>query len=128
MVSARGAVYAGAMTGLALLGAAAALAAAAPREASRLVGLRVASGPAPFAGDRRLLATVSPNGDGLRDAAVVRFRLPVAARVRLEAVATRMVRAGRGGTTVVWRTEARLPAGPGRLAWRPARTTQPRTY
>src|SRR6266540_1906112 len=116
------------MTGLALLGVAAALASGARDGAPRLVDLRVDSGPAPFAGDRRLLSTVSPNHDGLRDAAVVRFRLAAPARVRLEAVATQMVRAGRRGTTVVWGTERRFAAGPGRLSWRPTAKTQPRTY
>jgi hypothetical protein len=33
-----------------------------------LHGLHVTNGSTPYAGDRRLLATVSPNGDGLRDA------------------------------------------------------------
>jgi hypothetical protein len=116
------------MTGLALLGVAAALASGAREGAPRLLDLRVDSGPAPFAGDRRLLATVSPNRDGLRDAAIVRFRLTAPARVRLEAVATQMVRAGRGGTTVVSSTERRFAAGPGRLSWRPPAKTQPRTY
>jgi N,N-dimethylformamidase beta subunit-like, C-terminal len=116
------------MTALALLGAAAALASAAQGGAPRLLDLRVASGPRPFAGDRRLLATVSPNGDGVRDAAVARFRLTAPARVRLEAIATELVRAGRTGTTAVWRTERRLPAGPGRLVWSPGAKTQPRTY
>ena len=116
------------MTGLALLGVAAALATGAGAGAPRLLDLRVASGPIPFAGDRRLLATVSPNQDGLRDVAVVRFRLTAPGRVRLEAVATQMVRAGRGGTTVVWRTERRFAAGAGQLSWRPAAKTQPRTY
>lgn len=94
----------------------------------QLVDLRVSNGSAPFAGDRRLLTTVSPNGDGFRDAAVVRFVLTRAATVRLDAVATQMVRAGRTGTTVVWSTTRRLPAGPGRIVWRPSRRTQPRTY
>jgi N,N-dimethylformamidase beta subunit-like, C-terminal len=116
------------MTGLALLGAAAALAGAPHEAAPPLLDLRVASGPRPFAGDRRLLATVTPNRDGVRDVAVVHFRLPSPATVRLEAVATEMVRAGKGGTTVVWRTEQRFAAGAGELAWRPAPSTQPRTY
>ena len=116
------------MTAVAMIGLAAALAAGAREPAPRLVAIRVASGPMPFAGDRRLLATVSPNGDGVRDAAVIRFRLTSAARVRLEAVATQMLRAGRGGTTVLWRTERSLPAGAGRLVWRPSPATQPRTY
>ena len=93
------------------------------------VGLSVSNGSQPFAGDRRLLTTVSPNGDGFRDAAIVRFRVTRPTTVRMEAVATQMVRAGRTGTTVVWSTqERRVRAGPVRLVWRPARTTQPRTY
>jgi len=105
----------------------AALAAFAP-PGPQLLDLRVSNGSAPFAGDRRLLTTVSPNGDGFRDAAIVRFVLTRAATVRLDAVATQMVRAGRTGTTVVWSTARRLPAGADRIAWRPARSTQPRTY
>ena len=116
------------MTGLALLGVAAALGGAAHQPAPPLLGLRVASAPAPFAGDRRLLATVTPNRDGVRDAAVVSFRLPRPATVRLEVVATEMVRAGKGGTTVVWKTQRAFAAGPGRLEWRPAPSMQPRTY
>jgi hypothetical protein len=108
----------------ALLLAAAALAGSGPE----LVDLRVTNGSTPFAGDRRLLTTVSPNRDGFRDAAVVHFRLTRPARLRLEAVATNMVRAGKAGTTVVWQTSRRLPAGPGKLVWRPALSTQPRTY
>lgn len=108
-----------------LLVAAAAAAAAAPPP---LADLRVTNGSAPFAGDRRLLTTVSPNRDGFRDRAIVHFRLLRPASVRLEVVATNMVRAGIGGTTVVWRTERRLGAGPQSLAWRPAPSTQPRTY
>jgi hypothetical protein len=90
--------------------------------------LRVTNGSAPFAGDRRLLTTVSPNRDGFRDAAIAHFVLNRAAVVRMDVVATNMVRAGHGGTTVVWRTERRFPAGAGRLIWRPAPSTQPRTY
>jgi hypothetical protein len=116
------------MTALALFGAAAALASSAHGVAPRLLDLRVTNGPTAFAGDRRLLATVSPNHDGLRDAAFVTFRLTAPARVRLEPVATQMVRAGHTGTTAVWRTERSLPAGRGRLTWRPAASTPPRTY
>jgi len=88
----------------------------------------VTNGSAPFTGDRRMLTTVSPNGDGFRDAAIVHFRLTQPARVRLDAVATNMVRAGKGGTSSVWHTTRSLPAGPATLAWHPARSTQPRTY
>ena len=93
-----------------------------------LQDLHVTNGSAPFAGDRRLLTTVSPNGDGFRDAAIVHFRLTRPARVRLDAVATNMVRAGKGGTSSVWHTTRLFGAGPGTLVWRPARSTQPRTY
>jgi N,N-dimethylformamidase beta subunit-like protein len=108
----------------ALVIAAATLSAPSPR----VTGLHVTNGGAPFAGDDALLATVSPNGDGFRDEAVVRFRLTAAATVAMEVVATNMVRAGESGTTVVWRTVNRFAAGPCKLAWRPAPSTQPRTY
>jgi hypothetical protein len=71
---------------------------------------------------------MSPNGDGFRDRAIVSFRLTAPATVRMEAVATETVRAGKTGTTVVWSTSRALPAGRGSLTWRPAPTTEPRTY
>jgi hypothetical protein len=116
------------MTALALLAAAAAVAPGGDQAAPHLSGLRVTSGSVAFAGDTRLLTTISPNGDGLRDAALVRFRLTAPARVRLEAVTTAMVRAGRGGTTVVWNAERNLSPGPRKLVWRPGPRMQPRTY
>src|SRR3954463_7377938 len=88
-----------------------------------LQDLHVTNGSAPFAGDRRLLTTVSPNGDGFRDSAIVHFRLTQAARVRLDVVATNMVRAGEGGTSSVWHTSRLFAAGAGTLAWHPARST-----
>jgi hypothetical protein len=94
----------------------------------QLLGVSVSDGSRPFAGDRRLLTTVSPNGDGFRDEAIVRFRLTRRATVRMSAVATEMIRAGRTGTTAIWTTKRAFPAGPGRLVWRPAPTTPPRTY
>jgi hypothetical protein len=93
-----------------------------------LLDLRVTNGSAPYLGDRRLLTTVSPNGDGFRDQAVVHFRLLRPATVRLEVVATNMVSAGKGGTTIVWTTTRHFAAGAGALTWRPAPSTQPRTY
>ena len=48
--------------------------------APALHDLHVTNGSAPFAGDRRLLTTVSPNGDGFRDRAIVHFRLTQPAR------------------------------------------------
>ena len=107
-----------------VLAAAAALAAPGPT----LLDVGVTNGSTPYLGDRRLLTTVSPNGDGFRDAAIVHFRLSRAATVRMDVVATNMVRAGKGGTTIVWRTAKHFAAGAGALTWRPARNTQPRTY
>jgi hypothetical protein len=108
----------------AVLAAAGVLAAPGPT----LVDLHVTNGSAPFAGDGRLLTTVSPNRDGFRNAATVHFRLTRAATVRMEIVATNMVRAGQGGTTVVWQTARHFDAGVHALTWRPAPSTQPRTY
>jgi hypothetical protein len=106
------------------LAAVAALAAPSPA----LHDLRVSNGSEPFAGDRRLLTTVSPNNDGFRDAATVRFTLARSATVRLDVVATNLVRAGQTGTSRVWHLKRRFPAGPGAMTWRPGRLTQPRTY
>src|ERR671935_2471157 len=100
---------------------AAALAGAAP--AAQLVGIHVSDGSRPFAGDRPLLTTVSPNGDGFRDRAIVSFRLTHPATVRLDVVATEAV--GKPGAAVIWSTSRNFRAGPGSLSWRPARGTQP---
>jgi hypothetical protein len=107
-----------------VLASAAALTAPAPT----LPDLRVTNGSVPYLGDWRLLTTVSPNRDGFRDKAVVHFRLQRPATVGLEVVATNMVRAGKGGTTIVWKTARHFAAGAGTLTWRPAPATQPRTY
>ncbi|HEY8725201.1 MAG TPA: hypothetical protein VIL91_00695, partial [Gaiellaceae bacterium] len=92
-----------------LLAAAAALTAPGPP----LLDLSVTNGSTPYLGDRRLLTTVSPNRDGFRDTAFVHFRLLRPATVRLEVVATNMVRAGKGGTTIVWRTARHFASGAG---------------
>jgi hypothetical protein len=91
-----------------------------------LHGLQVVSRP-PFAGDRRLLATVSPNRDGVRDQAVVSFRLDRAATVRMDVVRTDTLRPGRTPQTI-FTVARRFRRGPGRLVWAPARGTEPRTY
>jgi hypothetical protein len=106
---------------------AALLAGSAPGAVSppRLLGLSVSNGGHPFLGDTRQLATVSPNGDGFRDRAIVRFRLDGAARVRMQAVATG---AASGPGRIVWRTERQLTAGAHRLVWAPNRETPGRTY
>jgi N,N-dimethylformamidase beta subunit-like, C-terminal len=93
-----------------------------------LVRLAVTNGSSQFAGDHRLLTTVSPNGDGFRDRAIVRFRLGRAASVRMDAVRTDTIRIGRPAEAAVWSTAASLSAGDHTLVWRPASSTPPRTY
>jgi hypothetical protein len=82
----------------------------------------------PFAGDRRLLTTVSPNLDGFRDHALVRFTLTSRALVRLDVVRTDTVGAGRFATRVIFSKQASLVRGRNSLQWTPARNTPPRTY
>ena len=41
--------------------------------------LHVTNGSQPYAGDNRLLTTVSPNGDGFRDRAIVELSAPTRA-------------------------------------------------
>ena len=101
--------------------------AAASLLAPTATGIVVTNGSTPFAGDGPLLATVSPNGDGFRDRAIVRFRLDEPARVRLDAVVTQQA-GEQGSTHVVWTSTKRFPRGLARLVWRPAPTTSPRTY
>ena len=94
---------------------------------ANLHGLHVSNGSRPFAGDSRLLTTVSPNGDGLRDRAIVRFSLRRAATVRLDVLRTDTLRPGRA-TKTVWATTRHFGAGQRRLVWVPDRGTEPRTY
>ncbi|HEY2218129.1 MAG TPA: N,N-dimethylformamidase beta subunit family domain-containing protein [Gaiellaceae bacterium] len=91
----------------------------------RLLGLRISNGGTPFAGDTPWLATVSPNGDGFRDRALIRFKLDDPATVEVRVVATDEVRRP---VQTVWSARRRLPAGPHTIAWRPARSTPDRTY
>jgi hypothetical protein len=87
----------------------------------RLSDLSVTSGT-PFAGDRRLLATVSPNGDGLRDQAIVHFRLAAAATVFLRVMICRK------HPTTLLTTQTSFAAGPQSLVWAPPPSTLPQTY
>jgi hypothetical protein len=87
----------------------------------RLSGLRVTT-LTPFTGDRPLLATVSPNGDGLRDQAVVRFRLAAPATVFLRVMICRK------HPTTVLTTQTSFGAGRHTLVWAPPPGTVPQTY
>src|ERR1041384_1022331 len=90
--------------GLVVLGAVAAGGAPAEPGPPRLLGLRISNGGTPFAGDTPWLTTVSPNGDGFRDSALVRFKLDRSARVEVRVVATDELR--RPARTV-WSTRRR---------------------
>jgi hypothetical protein len=65
---------------------------------------------------------VSPNGDGLRDQAVVHFRLTTPATVSLQATICRK------HPTAVSTTQTSFSAGRHQLVWAPPPNTPPRTY
>lgn len=86
-------------------------AATADRSPPRITGVSVSNGGARYAGDRRLLTTISPNGDGLRDRAAIAFRLSEPAYVTLRLarttdapvpIYTRRGYFGRGRHTLFW--------------------------
>ncbi len=77
---------------------------------------------APWPGDTKLLTTISPNGDGLRDLARVRFRLSEAASVHFELATTIST------PTPVYELDAKLKAGRNSFTWYPKKTIGPRTY
>src|SRR3954463_15659914 len=99
--------------------------------APQLLGLRLTNGSTPYRGDTRLLTTVSPNGDGFRDAAHIQFRLAAPARVSLEIVQTDATTSDPEASTsnVIQRLTPRtLPRGANVIVWKPKRGTPPRTY
>src|SRR3954468_21669317 len=91
----------------------------------RLLGLGISNGGHPFAGDARELATVSPNGDKLRDHAFVHSRLDKPAIVETQVVATDEVRRP---AKPIWSVRRRLPAGPHVVEWTPRHGIAGRTY
>src|SRR5215218_4395975 len=119
----RGAGFSAVAAALAAVG----LAASAPAQPGppHLLGLRISNGGTPFAGDTPWLATVSPNGDGFRDRALIRFKLDRPATVEIRAVAT--AEAERPAKTT-WKARRQLAAGPHVIAWGPKRSTPSRTY
>ena len=93
------------------------------RTAPQLVGLRAFTlSPEKYAGDRKLLVTISPNGDGVRDMAKISFTLTERATVRL--------RIARTLSRVEPIYEKVATFGPGRhgFNWSPEPTTPARTY
>ncbi|HEV2591514.1 MAG TPA: N,N-dimethylformamidase beta subunit family domain-containing protein [Gaiellaceae bacterium] len=115
------------MRRIALLAAAALILAAPAGSATtrgpQLLNLRVDNGSVPFAGDGAEIATVSPNGDGFRDAANIHFTLSAPAKVTMDVTRTVKVPA----STVYSLTES-LPAGKHTMTWAPAANLNPRTY
>ena len=93
------------------------------RVAPRLIHLRAFTrSNRPFAGDKQLLTTISPNGDKLRDAARISFTLTEQARVRFEVTRTL------SAPVSIYELTATL--GPGRhtLTWFPKKDIGQRTY
>lgn len=93
------------------------------RTAPQILGLRAYTlSPQKYAGDRRLLITISPNGDRVRDMAKIGFTLTERATVRLRIART----LSRPETFY----EVTKTFGPGRHAfnWAPDPTITPRTY
>ena len=76
----------------------------------------------PYAGDGPMFATISPNGDGYRERALIRFRLDESATVKLVVAAV-----GFRARKAFDRT-LRLGAGAHTVTWRPRSWLQPRTY
>jgi hypothetical protein len=96
--------------------------AAAPRDSWPLAWLAVTNGNSPFAGDWRLLTTISPNGDGFRDRALIRFRLRRAASV------TVVVGWTKARLYPVYRRRYRFGPGVHTVEWAPRPAIAPRTY
>ena len=94
-------------------------------EPPRLLGLRVSNGGTPFAGDTPHLTTISPNGDGFRDRALIRFKLDRAGTVEVKVVATDEVQRP---VHVIWSTSRRYAGGAHTIVWAPGRSTPDRTY
>lgn len=92
---------------------------------SILSGISVGNGGVLFAGDNARFATVSPNGDGLRDEAVVHFWLARPAHVTLDLFESTNVASG---PRLIAQVANDLGAGAHELRWKPRRTLEPRTY
>ena len=93
------------------------------RTAPRLVGLRAYTlSPEKYAGDRRLLVTISPNGDHVRDMAKIAFTLTERATVHLRIARTL------SKPEVVYEVTRAFGAGRHVFNWYPAPTISPRTY
>jgi hypothetical protein len=119
-------------TGLVVVLAVSLTSAAAPAvrvaPAPKLLDLRVSNGSTPYAGDGPLLTTVSPNGDGFRDRAVVGFRLTKSAAVELDVLQTVNVKRGKNTVQTISSVRHAFSRGRHRLVWTPARSLPSGTY
>jgi hypothetical protein len=97
--------------------------AAANATGAAVTDISLTNGGRPFSGDNRLLTTISPNGDGIRDRATIHFRLSAPAVVHFE-IATVDTQTPK---QVESRT-IRLDAGRHSIVWAPSPKTEPRTY
>jgi hypothetical protein len=88
-----------------------------------LSNLRVGNGTGRFAGDTKLLTTISPNGDGYRDQAIVRFTVDRWARITLYAWSVRI-----GLQRIVGERVATCNAGPCEVVWSPPSSIEPASY
>jgi N,N-dimethylformamidase beta subunit-like protein len=93
-----------------------------PSARPALTRLAVSNGDSPFAGDRRLLTTISPNRDGFRDRAEIHFRL------REVATVTVVVNRTTYELHPIFVRRARFGAGAHVIVWAPPAAILPRTY
>ena len=75
-----------------------------------------------FQGDKRRFTTISPNNDGLRDSAKIRFMLSEPARVHFEVTRTL------SRPETIYELKAKLRAGRNVFTWFPPKAIGPRTY
>jgi len=75
-----------------------------------------------FQADNKRFTTISPNNDGLRDSAKIRFMLSEPARVHFEVTRTL------SRPETIYELKAKLGAGRNVFTWFPPKTIGPRTY
>jgi hypothetical protein len=92
------------------------------RTAPEISGLRVGNGGHPWQGDTPRFTTISPNGDGLRDRAAIRFHLSESAKVTLIMARTRRY------TKPIYVANYHLTRGWHTLFWEPDTPIEPNSY
>jgi hypothetical protein len=80
----------------------------------------------PYVGDRPMLATVTPNGDGYRDLVRIRFYVTAPARVTVRMQATQ--RNFQRIAQPAWAVRRKVTRGWQEVTWRPSRSLEPTTY